>query len=77
MYSDEDRDIFSLTLCYCHFQLAKMWNDNFVLTQEQTIAKGNNYCEYVYHDTTIVEKIEHPSKEFFDDIWPLQEWQKK
>lgn len=63
-----DGDLMYAISCYCHEPLAKMWNENFVLTLEQSIAKGDSFCSYVYHDKTIVDKIEHPSREFFEKI---------
>jgi len=61
-----DGDLMYAISCYCHEPLAKMWNENFVLTLEQSIAKGDSFCSYVYHDKTIVDKIEHPPREFFE-----------
>lgn len=62
-----DGDLIYAISCYCHEPLAKMWNENFVLTLEQSIAKGDSFCSYVYHDKTIVDKIEHPPREFFEE----------
>jgi len=39
-----------------------------VLTLEQSIAKGDTFCSYVYHDRSIVDRIEHPPREFFEKI---------
>ena len=64
----EDGELLDVTGCYCHHGLAKLWNENFVLTLNNTIAKGDPYCTYVYHDTRIADNIEEPSKEFFDGI---------
>ena len=61
-----DGDLMYAISCYCHEPLAKMWNENFVLTLEQSIAKGDSFCSYVYHDKTIVDKIKHPPREFFE-----------
>lgn len=61
-----DGDLMYAISCYCHEPLAKMWNKNFVLTLEQSIAKGDSFCSYMYHDKTIVDKIEHPPREFFE-----------
>jgi len=66
--SNYDKDLLSTFVCHCHFPLAELWNENFVLTQQQTIAKGDPYCEYVYHDKRLVGKVEHPPKEFFEKI---------
>ena len=66
--SHEDFKLLDPTGCYIHHALTKLWNENFVLTLDQTLAKGDPYCSYVYHDTRIVDSIEHPPKEFFEDI---------
>jgi len=66
-----DPDYLDVIVCYCHILLTKFWNENFVLTQDRTIAKGNPYCEYAFHDTTIVDEVRHPPKEFFDNMWTL------
>ena len=63
-----DGDFMYAISCYCHEPLAEMWNENFVLTLEHTIAKGDPFCSYVYHDKRIVEKIEHPPREYFEKI---------
>jgi len=63
-----DGDLMYAISCYCHEPLAKMWNKNFVLTLNETIAKGDPFCSYVYHDKTIVDNIEHPPREFFEEI---------
>ncbi|MHA1125208.1 MAG: hypothetical protein ACTSO7_04365 [Candidatus Heimdallarchaeota archaeon] len=64
----EEGELLDVTGCYCHHGLAKLWNTNFKLSLNKTLAKGDPYCTYVYHDTRIAEKIEEPSKEFFDSI---------
>ena len=65
-FNVEDRDLLDTIACYCHFSLTSFWNEHFVLTQEYTLAKGSPYCEYVFHDTRIVDKVEHPPREFFE-----------
>ena len=44
---------------------------------DHTIAEGDPYCSCVVHDTRIDWNLTHPSKEYWDSIWPLQEWQKR
>ncbi len=63
-----DGDLMYAISCYCHEPLARMWNENFVLTLNETIAKGDSFCSYVYHDKTIVDEIKHPPREFFEKI---------
>ncbi|MHA1355340.1 MAG: hypothetical protein ACTSR1_09235, partial [Candidatus Heimdallarchaeota archaeon] len=66
--SAEEKELLDVTGCYCHHALTSLWNDNFKLTLTNTLAKGDPYCTYVYHDTRIVDKIEEPTKEIFDAI---------
>ncbi|MHA1365328.1 MAG: hypothetical protein ACTSP5_02825 [Candidatus Heimdallarchaeota archaeon] len=66
--SAEEKELLDVTGCYCHHALTSLWNDNFKLTLTNTLAKGDPYCTYVYHDTRIVDKIEEPTKEFFDAV---------
>lgn len=71
-YLDEEtrkeKDLLYTTGCWVHIPLAEMWNENFVLTLEECIAKGDPFCSYVYHDKRIVDKIVHPPREFFEEI---------
>jgi len=52
-------------------------NENTVLTMEHTIAQGDPYCSRVKHDIRYDWNLEHPPKEFFDSMWPVQDKQKK
>ena len=46
-----------------------MKNDpNFVLTRQNTIMEGQDYCDFCYHDTRLVDQVEHPPKEFWEDL---------
>ena len=72
-----DTEIKYLVCCYGDFQGAKRENKYFVLTMDHTIAKGDPYCSCILHDTRIDWDLTHPPKEYWDNIWPLQEWQKK
>ncbi|NHJ49056.1 MAG: hypothetical protein FK733_14815 [Asgard group archaeon] len=53
--------LFNLT-CWCHIPLAELWNGNFELTIEDSIAKGDPFCTYVYYDKSVADKIEHSTK---------------
>lgn len=64
----EDGDLLFAICCDVHIPLAKMWNENFVLTMDYTISRGYPYCTNVYHDRRLVDKIEQPPKEFYDEI---------
>lgn len=72
-----DSDFRYLVACYSDFQGSKIyWNKHFILTMKHTIAKGDLYCSCVVHDTRIDWDLTHPKEEFWESIWPLQEWQK-
>ena len=66
-----DRDILHAVQCSADFQVTRLFNENFVMTRSQTIAKGDPYCDWVYHDIRYDKKLEHPSKEFMDNIMPF------
>lgn len=71
-----DKEFKYLACCYGDFQGAKRENKHFVLTMNHTIVKGDPYCSCIFHDTRINWDLTHPLKEFWDNIWPLQKWQK-
>ncbi len=54
--------------CYGDYQGAKSWHQDFVLTMEHTIAQGDPYCSRVVHDTRINWQLEHPPKEFWEQM---------
>jgi len=56
--------------CICHydFEATKNMNPNFVLTRQNTIMEGQDYCDFCYHDTRLVDQVEHPPKEFWEDL---------
>ncbi len=71
-----DVELKYLAACYGDFQSYNNNNDSFILTMEHTIINGDPYCSCVLHDIRINGDLTHPSREFFDNMWPLQEWQK-
>ncbi|MHA1954299.1 MAG: L-2-amino-thiazoline-4-carboxylic acid hydrolase [Candidatus Heimdallarchaeaceae archaeon] len=72
-----DTEFKYLVCCYGDFQGAKRENKHFILTMEHTIVKGDPYCSCIFHDTRIDWDLKHPPKDYWDNIWPLHEWQKK
>ena len=73
-----DGEFKHLAACYYDFEGTRLqWNKHFVLTMEHTIAEGDPYCSCVVHDTRIDWDLTHPPEEYWNSIWPLQEWQKK
>ena len=68
-----DVELKYLAACYGDFQGYNNPNENFILTMEHTIIEGDPYCSCVVHDTRINNDLTHPSKEFVDNRWPLEE----
>jgi hypothetical protein len=68
-----DSELKYLVCCYGDFESVKTYNKRFKLTMEHTIAAGDSYCDCVYYDTRLTKDFTHPSKEFFDSIWPLDD----
>jgi len=70
-----DTELKYLAACYGDFQSYNNNNKHFILTMEHTIVAGDPYCSCVLHDTRINDDLNHPSMEFFDNMWPLAEHQ--
>ncbi|MFX0063802.1 MAG: L-2-amino-thiazoline-4-carboxylic acid hydrolase [Candidatus Hermodarchaeota archaeon] len=66
----DDPELAHLIACSGDFGYWKASNPNFVLTRKYTLMEGHPYCDFVFHDTRINEDLNHPSKEFFDKLWP-------
>ena len=64
----KDGELLYTICCAVHIPLAEMWNENFVLTLNHTIAKGDPYCTYVYHDTRFVDEIKQLPKDFINEV---------
>lgn len=62
-----DPDLSYIVACYGDYAQIKKRNENFVLTRTQTQMNGT-YCDSCIHDTRIVEKIEHPPKELYENL---------
>ncbi|UYP46777.1 hypothetical protein NEF87_003062 [Candidatus Lokiarchaeum ossiferum] len=54
--------------CYGDYFNHVQKNENFVLTRTKTIMKGDDCCDFCYHDKRYIEEIFHPSD---------SEWQQK
>ncbi|NHJ05427.1 MAG: hypothetical protein EAX90_11420 [Candidatus Heimdallarchaeota archaeon] len=74
----EDRELIYLVCCYADFQYAKMTNEDFRMTRFYTVAENDPYCDKVFHDIRISNKLEHPSTELIDSMGPLskEHWRK-
>ena len=66
-----DKELKFLTCCYGDYEGVRSFNKHFKLTMHHTRVRGDAYCDCVYYDTRITKDFTHPSKEFFDSIWPL------
>ncbi|NHK32606.1 MAG: hypothetical protein FK730_14730 [Asgard group archaeon] len=64
-----DKELLYNILCYMHIPLAKVWNPNFVLTIEKSIARGDPYCAYIYNDMREREDTQPPAGKYLDEIW--------
>jgi hypothetical protein len=62
-----DPELAYVVACYGDYGLIKKRNENFVLTRTYTQMNGP-YCDTCIHDTRIVDKIEHPPKEVFENL---------
>ncbi|MFW9820954.1 MAG: L-2-amino-thiazoline-4-carboxylic acid hydrolase, partial [Candidatus Thorarchaeota archaeon] len=62
---DLDPEIGYTIMCYQDFERAKSFNPDFVLTRNHTLMKGDEYCDFCYHNTRVKKEITHPS----DDFW--------
>ncbi|MFX0065919.1 MAG: L-2-amino-thiazoline-4-carboxylic acid hydrolase [Candidatus Hermodarchaeota archaeon] len=62
-----DPELAYIVCCSSDSALIKKINENFVLTRTSTLMNGP-YCDFCTHDTRIVDKVEHLSKEFFESL---------
>ncbi|MHA1200746.1 MAG: hypothetical protein ACTSQF_15610 [Candidatus Heimdallarchaeaceae archaeon] len=68
-----DTELKYLAACYGDFQSYNNSNQNFILTMEHTVVEGDPYCSCIVHDTRINDDLTHPPKEFFDNMWHLNQ----
>ncbi len=64
-----DVELRYLAACYGDFQGYNNCNENFILTMKHTVVEGHPYCDCITHDVRINSDLNHPSREFFDDLW--------
>ncbi|MHA2252456.1 MAG: hypothetical protein ACXAD7_18965 [Candidatus Kariarchaeaceae archaeon] len=69
----DDNELSNAVICFPDFKHAEMRNQNFVMTRNYTIVDGDPYCDQMVHDISINSNIDHPPKEFFDNIQPISE----
>ncbi|MFW9991732.1 MAG: L-2-amino-thiazoline-4-carboxylic acid hydrolase [Candidatus Odinarchaeota archaeon] len=62
-----DPELAYIVACYADYARFKKMNENFVLTRTHTQFDGS-YCDNCIHDKRYVDKIEHPSREVFENL---------
>ncbi|NPD89752.1 MAG: hypothetical protein HGN29_13655 [Asgard group archaeon] len=68
LYNGFDKEFGYLVGCYPDFLTINRMNESFVLTREKSLMIGNSYCDFCWHDKRLVEKVEHPEKEFWEQF---------
>lgn len=68
LFNGFDKEFGYLVACYPDFLTINRMNESFVLTREKSLIMGNYYCDFCWHDKRLVEKVEHPEKEFWEQI---------
>ena len=68
-----DSELKYFVCCYGDYESVRRHNKNFILTMEHTIAQGDPYCSRVIHDTRVNWFLQHPPKEFWDNLKPTEE----
>jgi len=64
----DDLELLETVLCYGDYQVAILYNVNFVLTRTQTLAGGAPHCDAVYHDRRLAGTVEHPDAAFWSGV---------
>ena len=72
-----DAELKYLAACYGDFQGYNNSNEHFILTMKHTVVEGYPYCDCIVHDIRVNKDLTHPPREFFDNMWPVQDKQKK
>ncbi|OGR39846.1 MAG: hypothetical protein A2X29_06340 [Elusimicrobia bacterium GWA2_64_40] len=63
-----DPDLEYAVICHYDFEAARCHNPNFKLTREGTLAQGRPYCDFIWHDTRVKKSLNHPAKDFWDNL---------
>ena len=63
-----DSDLSYAVACHYDFEATRNMNPKFELTRIRTLMKGDDCCDFCYHDARIVESIIHPSEKFWQDL---------
>lgn len=67
MLKDFDPEFGFAMLCSTDYELAKNYNPDFVLTRNNTLMEGDDYCDFCYHDTRTEKEITHPTDQFWKE----------
>jgi hypothetical protein len=63
-----DLELSYILTCYTDFENTKNLNPNFILTRTKTLMRGDDYCDFCYHDTRYDNEIKHPSEKEFIEL---------
>lgn len=63
-----DKELLYYLKCYGDYFNYQKRNKYFVLTRSKTLMKGNDYCDFCYHDRRYIEEINHPQNQFWDNL---------
>ena len=67
MLRDLDPEFGFAMLCSTDYEQAKNYNPDFVLTRNNTLMEGDDYCDFCYHDTRTEKEITHPTDQFWKE----------
>ncbi|NHJ49058.1 MAG: hypothetical protein FK733_14825 [Asgard group archaeon] len=65
----QDKEILFTIMCYMHKPLARVWNENIRLELNKSLALGDNFCSYIYHDVRNESGIKQFSDEYLEKVW--------
>jgi hypothetical protein len=63
-----DPDLCHILVCYGDTASFESMNPNFVYTMPRTLMQGDQCCEKCFHDRRHIDKVEHPSEEFWESL---------
>jgi hypothetical protein len=64
-----DAEILYHIMCYMHKPLIAVWNDNFRLELDRSLALKNKFCSYIFYDKRETKKFEPLKDEFLEEVW--------
>jgi len=63
-----DKELVYNLECYGDYFNHQGHNEFFVLTRSKTCMKGDDYCDFCYHDKRFDEEINHPPEQFWEEL---------